>query len=101
MVPLFLIMAAGVCCFLYGWGKTTVNEVGRITVLLNNSNMVVYILLNAVLHADNLSGSVVETSHHTCLHMSRMIGLEVEMSVCVHGLPVDRDVQAVTLSSPE
>ena len=77
------------------------NEVGRITVLLNNSNMVVYILLNAVLHADNLSGSVVETSHHTCLHMSRMIGLEVEMSVCVHGLPVDRDVQAVTLSSPE
>ena len=85
-----LIMAAGVCCFLYGWSRSIVNEVGRITVLLNNSNMVVYILLNAVLHADNLSGSVVKTSHHTCLHMSRMIGLEVEMSVCVHGLPVDK-----------
>ena len=46
---LFLIMAAGVCCFLYGWGKTIVNEAGRITVLLNNSNMVVYILLSCML----------------------------------------------------
>ena len=56
------------------------------SVLLKNSNMVVYFLLKVVLHAADLCCSVVETSHHTSLHMGRMIGLEVELSVCVHGL---------------
>ena len=46
----------------------------------------IYFLLKVVLHADDLSGSVVETSHHTSLHMGWMIGLKMEMSVRVHGL---------------
>ena len=51
-------------------------------------------LLKVVVCADDLSGSVVETSHHTSLHVGRMMGFEVEIPVGVHGLPVDRYVQA-------
>ena len=58
-------------------------------------------LLKVVLRADDLSGPVVETSHHTSLHVGWMMGLEVEIPVCVWGLPVDRDVQAAILSPPE
>ena len=33
--------------------------------------------------------------------MGRIMGLEMEISVHVHGLPVDKDVQAAILSSEE
>ena len=54
-----------------------------------------------VLRADNPSGRVVETSHHTSLHVGGMMGLEVEIPVHVRGLPLDRNVQGAILSPPE
>ena len=72
----------------------------RVTVLLEDSSKVVNFLLKVVQRADDLSGPVVETSHHTSLHVGRMMGLKVEILVCVCGLPVDRDVQATILSPP-
>ena len=58
-------------------------------------------LLKVVLRANDPSGPVVETSHHSSLHVGRMMGLEVEIRVRVRGLPVDRDIQAAILSPPE
>ena len=58
-------------------------------------------LLKVVLRVDDLSGPVVETSHHTSLHVGRMMGLEVEILARVRGLPVDRDIQAAILSPSE
>ena len=58
----------------------------------------VYFLLKVVLCAEDPSGSVVKTFHHTSLHM---VILEEEVLVCVHGLSVDRDVQAAILSFSE
>ena len=43
-------------------------------------------LLKVVLCADDLSGPVVEASHHTSLHMGRMMGLKVKIPVRVRGL---------------
>ena len=76
-------------------------KVCRVIVPLEDPTKVVNFLLKVVLCADDLSGPVVETSHHTSLHVGQMMGLEVEISVRVHGLPVDRDVQAAILSLPE
>ena len=53
-------------------------------------------LLKVVLCVDDLSGPIMETSHHASLHVDWMMGLEVEIPVCVRGL-LDRDI----LSSPE
>ena len=72
------------------------DKVCRITLLLENSSKVVNFLLKVVLRADDLSGPVVETPLHTSLHVCRMMGLEVEVLVRVCGLPVDRDVQALS-----
>ena len=47
-------------------------------------------LLKVVLCANDLSGPVVEASHHTSLHVGQMVGLEVKIPVRVRGLPVDR-----------
>ena len=58
-------------------------------------------LLKVVLRVDDPSGPVMETSHHTSLHVGQMMGLKVEIPVRVCGLPVDRDIQATILSSPE
>ena len=58
-------------------------------------------LLKVVLHADDPSGPIMETSHHSSLHVGRMMGLEVEIPVCMRGLPIDRDIQAAISSSPE
>ena len=55
-------------------------------------------LLKVVLRADDLSRPTVKTSHHTSLHMGRIMGLQVEIPVRVRGLPVDKDVQAAILS---
>ena len=52
--------------------------------------------LKVVLCVDDLSGPIMETSHHASLHVDWMMGLEVEIPVCVRGL-LDRDI----LSSPE
>ena len=49
-------------------------------------------LLKVVLHVDDPSGPVVETSHHTSLHMGRMVGLEMEILVRVHVLLCWSDV---------
>ena len=77
------------------------DKVCRVRVLLEDDSKVVNFLLKVVLHADNPSGRVVETSHHTSFHMGRMMGLEVEILVHLRGLPVHRDVQAAILSPPE
>ena len=69
--------------------------------MLQDSSEVVNFLLKVVLCADDLSGPVVEASHHTSLHVGWMMGLKVKIPVCVHGLPVDRDVQVAILSPPE
>ena len=69
--------------------------------MFQDSSKVVNCLLKVVLRADDLSGPVVEASHHTSLHMGRMMGLKVKIPVRVRGLPVDRDVQAAILSPPE
>ena len=49
-------------------------------------------LLKVVLHVDDPSGPVVETSHHTSLHMGRMVGLEMEILVRVYVLLCWSDV---------
>ena len=84
------------------------DNVCRVTVLLEDSNKVVNFLLRVVLHVDDLSGPVddlsgpvMETSHHTSLYVGRMMVLEVEILVRVRGLPVDRDIQVAMVSSPE
>ena len=48
-----------------------------------------------------LSGSIMETSHHSSLHIGQMMGLKVEIPVCMHGLHVNKDIQAAILSSLE
>ena len=89
--------------FLCGRGRAIADEVRKITILLEDPSKVVNFLLKVVLHVDDPSGPIIETSHHTSLHKGRMMGLEVEIPVCVRGLPVDRDIQAAILSleSPE
>ena len=82
-----------------GGAEALMDKVCRETVLLEDSSKVVNFLLKVVLRADDLSGPVMETSHHTSLHVGRMMGLEVEILVRVRGLPVDRDVEAAILSS--
>ena len=57
--------------------------------------------LKVVLHIDDPSGPVVETSHRTSLLMGRMMGPHAEIPVDVNGLPVDRDVQVAILSFRE
>ena len=101
LLLLFLIMAACVCCFLCGWSRSVADKVCRVSVLLQNSSKVVNFLLMVALRADNPSGRVVETSHHTFLHVGGMMGIKVEILVHVRGLPVDRNVQAAILSPPE
>ena len=52
-------------------------------------------LLKVVLHADEPSGPIMQTSHHSSVNVDQMIGLEVEILVwptCTCGLPIDRDV---------
>ena len=64
--------------------------------------MVVNFLLMVVLRADNPSGHVVEISHHTSLHVHGWdAGTPSGDTGRVHGLPVDRNVQAAILSPPE
>ena len=89
------------CCFLCGWGRSIADEVCKVTVLFENSSKVVKFLQKVVLRVDDPSGPVVETSHHTSLHVGRLMELKVEISVRVNGLPVDRNIQAAILSSPE
>ena len=47
-------------------------------------------LLKVVVHVDDPSGSVMETSHHTSLHVGEMMGLKVEILVHVCGLHPER-----------
>ena len=75
------------------------DEVHRITVLLEDPSKVVNFLLKVVLHADDPSGPIMETSYHPSLHVGRMVGLKVEMPVHVRGLPVNRAIQAAILFS--
>ena len=49
-------------------------------------------ILKVVLRADDPSGPIMETSHHCSLHVGRMMGFEVEIPVCMRGLPVDGDI---------
>ena len=56
-------------------------------------------LLKVVWCFDDPPGPVMEASHHTPLHMGRIMGLKVEIPVCARELLVDRDVQAAILSS--
>ena len=68
------------------WGTTIADKACKVTVLLEDFSKMVNFLLKVVLHVDNPSGPVVETSHHTSLHVPPMMGLEVEIlvwSVCV------------------
>ena len=58
---------------LRGWGRNIVDKVCRVTVLLQDSSKMVNFLLKIVLLADDLSGPVVETSHHTSLHVGRRV----------------------------
>ena len=60
------------------------DKVCRVTVLLEDSSKEVNFLLKVVLHADNPSGPVVETSQHTSLHVPRMMGLDVEILIHVY-----------------
>ena len=53
-------------------------------------------LLKVVLCVDDPSGPVMETFHHTSLHVGRMMGLKVEIPVHVGGLPVDRDFRPIS-----
>ena len=53
------------------WG----DKVCKITVQLENSSKVVNFLLNVVLHVDDPSGPVVETSHHTSFHVGQNGGI--------------------------
>ena len=53
----------------------------RVPVLLEDSSKVVNFLLKVGLRIDDPSGPVVETSHHTSLHMGQMMRLEMEISV--------------------
>ena len=76
------------------------DKICRVTVLLEDSSKVVNFLLKVVLHVDS-SSPVVKTSHHTFLHMGQIVSLEVEIPVHVCRFPVDRDVKAAILSSPE
>ena len=64
-------------------------EVGRITILLEDSGQVTHFLLKVVLWADDLSGPVVKTLHQTSLHMGWVVGSKVEVPVGVCGVPVD------------
>jgi len=41
-----------------------------------------------------------ETLHQTSLHMGWVVGLEVEVPVCVCGFSVDSNVQTSTLPPP-
>ena len=86
LLLLSLIWAACVCCFLCGRGRAIADEVCKITILLEDPSKVVNFLLKVVLHVDDPSGPIIETSHHTSLHKGRMMGLEVEIPVCVCGL---------------
>ena len=45
-------------------------------------------ILRVFLHADDPSDPIMETSHHPSLHVGRMMGLKVEIPVCMCGLPV-------------
>ena len=44
---------------------------------------------------------ILSPCHYSSLHVGQIMELEVEIPVCVHGIPVDRDIQAAILSSPE
>ena len=57
-------------------------------------------LLKVVLCVDDSSGPIMETSHHTSLHVDWMMGLEGEILVFVRGL-LHRDIQVIILSFPE
>ena len=59
---LSLITATRVCCFLHRWGRSIVDKVCRVTILLQDSSEVVNFLLKVVLCANDLSGPVVEAS---------------------------------------
>ena len=60
------------------------DKVCRVIVLVEDSSKVVNFLLKVVLHADNPSGPVVETSQHTSLHVPWMMGLDLEILVHVY-----------------
>ena len=66
-------MAARICCFLCGWGRSIADEVCKVTVLFENSSKVVKFLQKVVLRVDDPSGPVMETSHHTSLHVGQMM----------------------------
>ena len=99
LLLLSFVWAVCVCCFLCGWSRGIADEVCRITVLLEDPSKVVNFLLKVVLFVDDPSGPIIKTSHHTSLHVSRMMGLKVEIPVHVCGLPVDRAIQAAILFS--
>ena len=64
----------------------------RVTILLEDSGKVFNFLLNIFLCTDDFSDPVVETSHDTSYYVGWILGLEVEIIVRVHGLPLDRDI---------
>ena len=47
--------------------------------------MVVNFILKVVLRADDPSGPIMETSHHSSFHVGRVVGLEVEIPDFMRG----------------
>ena len=58
------------------------------------------LLLQVVLSGGDAPGSVVQTPDQSSLDM-RVVGLEVQVPVCVWGLPVNDDIQATIVSPLE
>ena len=59
------------------------------------------LLLQVVLSGGDAPCSVVQTLNQSSLDMRWMVGLEVQVPVCVCGLPVDSDIQATIVSPLE
>ena len=83
--PVSFVWAAYICCFLCGQGRGIADEDRRIAILLEDPSKVVNFLLKIVLHLSDPPGPIMETAHHTSLHVGRMMGLEVEIPVHVCG----------------
>ena len=59
------------------------------------------LLLQVVLSGGDAPCSVVQTPDQSSLDMRWVVGLEGQVPVCVCGLPVDGDIQAIIISPLE
>ena len=90
LLLLLVITAACVCCVLCGWGRSIADKVCRVIVLLEDFCMVVNICRLSCM----LIISLALSWRHLTIHVSRIMGLKVEIPVCVHGLPVHINVSS-------